>query len=169
MLVSTPAPPEKGLLMNGIVSAVSGRIRLRAPDFERERLDALVATLAGLQGVSEVSCRPRIASVLIRYDPRALSRCKIEARVRALLDGATASPDDDPDPDDTVLGPAPALPRREWRRVVNRYAKYGAMAAMTLALLAIAARRKGLHTQAGLLTLAFTGLHMYIHRRNLLR
>ncbi|KAF7598217.1 MAG: hypothetical protein CGU28_13405 [Candidatus Dactylopiibacterium carminicum] len=158
---------------NLIASSVPGRLRLRVPAFDADGRDALAGSFEALPGVLEVSQNPRVASVLVRYDPATLPRKTIELKARKLLaanDTPPADGDEGPDPDDTVLGPAPvAIPRRKWRLVVNRYAKYGAVAAMGISLLAIAARRKGLHTQAGILALVFTGIHMYVHRRNLLR
>lgn len=157
--------------MNRIASSLPGRLRLKLAD--AGQLATLADTFRSLEGVGELTCRPGSVSLIVHYDRR-LARPAIEAFARQQLGLEAPAADDDamPDPDDTELSTparAPAAPRRKWRLVVNRYAKYGAVAAMAVSLLAIAARRKRLHTQAGLVSLALTALHMGIHRRNLLR
>ncbi len=158
--------------MNRIASSLPGRLRLKLSD--AGKLPALGASFRNLDGVGELTARPAAASLIVNYDPQRLPRASIEAFARRQLglDAPASNDEDIPDPDDTVLEQvlrAQPAPRRKWRLVANRYAKYGAVAAMAVSLLAIAARRKRLHTQAGLVSLALTALHMTIHRRNLLR
>ena len=157
--------------MSLIVSSIPGRLRLRVRDLDPEQAAALpvaIESIAALPGVREVTDNPRTTSVLIHYDSRMLSQTSMETAVLTLL-GA----------DDTI---APAVteaagveatkvrsPQTKWRAHINRSAKLGTMAAMTVSLLALLARYKRVHAKAGILALVFVSVHLYIQRRRLLR
>jgi hypothetical protein len=149
--------------MTLIVSSIPGRLRLRARNLDAALPEA-IATMTAWPGVGEVVHNPRAASLLIRYDPRILSQASMEAAALGALGAAdeaapaalTDIPEADAEPTNT------GVQRRQWRSDINRNAKYGAMAAMTVSLLALPARRRRLHVEAGVLALVFTGVHMYI-------
>ena len=159
--------------MTLIVSSIPGRLRLRARNLD-VALPGAIATMTAWPGVGEVVHNPRAASLLIRYDPRILSQASMEAAALGAL-GALGAADEAAPAALTDIPEADAEPRntdlqrRQWRSDINRNAKYGAMAAMTVSLLALPVRRRRLHVEAGVLALVFTGVHMYIQRRKLLR
>lgn len=146
--------------MNAIASSIPGRIRLR--------LDACVdlprvaEALRQHPGVRTVRVNARAASLVAEYDSALAPQATIEAFSRTLIAPAQA-------PVPALQTTASTTSRRHWRLRANRYAKFGAMGAMTISLAALAWRNKRLHTGAGIAALLFAGLHMYIHRRTLTR
>lgn len=143
--------------MKQIASSLPGRLRLRDPLLRDEAASSpVLAQLEGLPAVLSVQHNLRAGCVTLHYDCGVTSPVVF---VPLALD---------------VLRPS-TLPgrfadsRREWRRRANRYAKYGAIASLATSLAFAAAGRKRAHTLAGGVFLAFLGLHMAIHRRNLLR
>jgi hypothetical protein len=140
-----------------IASSIPGRLRLRDPALREEStLPQVLVRLQALPGVLRVARNPQAASVTLHYDSQMTSPVIFAA---AALKVFTPS---------AVAEPAVAS-RREWRRRANRYAKYGAIASLVTSLAFAAAGRKRAHTLTGGVFLAFLGLHMAIHRRNLLR
>lgn len=156
--------------MWSIASSISGRMRVRlSPLPDAASLEALCGQLRAQPGVDDVRGNPRTGSVLIHYDPLVISQTGLEVCLAGQLgpswgDGA-ASVTRTGELVKSVWRQVPAVSRRD----LNRYAKYGAVACMAVSLWALAVRQRRLHVWGGVASLAFTGVHMAINRRNLWR
>lgn len=158
-----PSPGQPPESMNRIASSIPGRMRVRLDSSTQLRL--LEQALRAQPHIRQTSLNPRACSLLVEYDANACPRTAMEACVLEFI----APQAEAPTPGLAVVSSTRAAPRRHWRFVANRYAKAGAVAAMSVSLAALAWRNKRLHTQAGIAALLFTALHMYIHKRNLTR
>lgn len=155
--------------MWNIASSIRGRLRVRLrPLPEAGSLETLCAQLRAQPGVGDVQSNSRTGSVLIHYDPLVVSPAGLDVCLVELLGSADEGP--------VPVTRAGTLVKNVWRQVpavsrrdLNRYAKYGAVACMALSLWALAIRQRRLHVWGGVASLAFTGVHMAINRRNLWR
>ncbi|AYH42212.1 HMA2 domain-containing protein [Azoarcus sp. DN11] len=152
--------------MQWIVSAVPGRIRIRAVQLrDAARQERLGAVLAEIDGIVDVEGNPRTGSMLLRYTPERATRVEMEARVSAAV-GAELAPPAAPRAEDH----APRTPRRWQRdRRLNTWAKYGMLGSLGVSLALAAAGNKKAHAATGGLFLGLLGVHLAVHRRHLFK
>ncbi|CAO3453709.1 hypothetical protein [Azospirillum argentinense] len=150
-----------------IASAVPGRIRVRHPLLRRtDRFQEALAGLEALDAIRVSGSNPAVGSVLLSYDPAAVTpddaRSQVEALLSAVLHPAAASPV----PDDPVSAAEvkPAAPERKWR--INRAAKIGMMGSMAATLAALGVGKR-VHAGFGTLFVAFMLVHMTVQRKRL--
>lgn len=188
--------------MTRIVSALPGRIRLRAPALRAPRTNERLQTaIAKFDGVRSVEGCAKSGSVLLFYDATKIDRSSMEAQVEAAAaaelgprdgipargasrtaapDRAAKSPDPSPVKGDFHVAPArqagmpgdrrgPPFSKRAIVRRLNGYAKVGMMASLGASLALAAAGNKRLHIATGSVYLALLGIHMAVHRRQLLK
>jgi hypothetical protein len=157
---STPSP---------VVSSIPGRLRLRLR--RPARLEQLRQTLATWPEVREVRANPATGSLLLSYDAAALpqAQCvqRCEAALAALMPATQTAPTPSP-----ATEPAPtARPRSARARAMqaNRLAKRGMLASLAASLLLAATGAGRGHIWTGLFFLHALGMHLWVHRRNLIR
>ncbi len=185
--------------MSRIVSALPGRIRLRDPALRAPRTnERLQDVIAKFDGVRSVEGRAQSGSVVLLYDATRTDRSSMEARVEAAAAAELASRDGDPArgaASSTPVEPAakspvrsrpirasvarsalvsgdrrgPPFSTRAVLRRLNGYAKVGMMASLGASLALAAAGNKRLHIATGSVYLALLGIHMAVHRRQLLK
>lgn len=180
--------------MNLIASSLPGRLRLHAPALRRTApMRRLAADLAGLPGVVSVTDNARAGSLLLHYDAARVARADFEAaaaRAAEKVLGAANPPPAGTAPASvpaapsygnlpavaqagTAPSPAPAPPRHlvapSLRVRINRQAKRGMLASLLISLLLAAAGAKRGHVWTGGVFLFALALHLYVHRRHLLR
>lgn len=153
--------------MQCIASSIPGRLRLRHAVLRNPaQLARLAEDIGHWPQVGAVSINARTGSLLVHYDALALpeSAC----RQRAIDAVAALAP---------PAGAPPAQPavtarygtRGQSVRRANRLAKLGMLAGLSLSMLLAALGAKHLHAWAGLFFLHALGVHLWVHRRNLLR
>lgn len=142
--------------MSRIVSAVAGRIRVRDPGLRSApRLARLEAGLAGIEGVHAIEANPLAGSIVLHYDPVRVDVAAFEAQVDRAVDAELAAP--------RPHG------NRSLRVKVNRVAKAGMLGSLAASLALAAAGQKRWHAVSGGLFVACLGVHLGVHRRNVLR
>lgn len=152
-----------------IASAVPGRIRVRHPLLRRtDRFQEALARLEALNAIRVSGSNPAVGSVLLSYDPAAVTpevaRSQVEALLSAVLHPAEAPPvPDDPTPVPVAEG-KPAAPELKWR--INRAAKIGMMGSMAATLAALGVGKR-VHAGFGTLFVAFMLVHMTVQRKRL--
>lgn len=150
-----------------IASAVPGRIRVRHPLLRRmDRFQEALGHLEALDAVRVTESNPAVGSVLLSYDPAAVTpedaRSQVEALLSAVLHPAEAPPvPDDPAPAAEIK---PAAPELKWR--INRAAKIGMMGSMAATLAALGVGKR-VHAGFGTLFVAFMLVHMTVQRKRL--
>lgn len=158
--------------MNLIASSLPGRLRLHAPALRRAApMRRLVADLAGLPGVVSVTDNARAGSILLHYDAACVARADFEAAAtraaEKVLDAAS------PPAAVPAAASAPESPQRHrvapsLRVRINRQAKRGMLASLSLSLLLAATGAKRWHVWTGGVFLFALAVHLYVHRRHLL-
>jgi hypothetical protein len=166
-----------------IASSIPGRIRLRHAALRRpERLERLALSLSDWPEALTLEPNARTGSLLLHYDPSRLTRAESERRCVAVLQ-ALLPPPPSPEPapvpalQPAAQGPtAPAAAttsaataRPSQRVRANRLAKRLMLASLLATLVLAAAGAKRWHTGAGLLFVHALGVHLWVHRRHLLR
>lgn len=151
-----------------IVSAIPGRIRLRHHDLKHTaRLQDLYAHIRAFPTVQSISSNPATGSLLIHYDANAVSLAAFSDQCRNAVDALW--------PKETVLPAAKPPGRidhphsRSSMRTANRMAKHAMFASLGASLLLAAMGRKQWHIWTGLVFMHALGVHLWVHRRNLLR
>jgi len=177
----------------GIVSSIAGRLRLRHPALRQlGRLAQLEQELSGWPGVLAWEGNAHTGSLLLHYDVTVLAQAECEQRASAALQellapaqtpgmpevvpqaaqagAASLAPASGP-----VVAPEPARAERPTRPIgsarvrANRWAKRGMLLSLAATLLLAAAGAKRWHTVGGLLFLHALGVHLWVHRRHLLK
>ena len=145
--------------MSFVSSSIPGRIRLRHAALRNpDRLARIERSIGAWPQVRAVSTNAKAGSLLVTYDAAALDandcakRC--EAAVAELLPGQAA----------------PASPRHGSPRVrANRLAKRAMLASLAASMLLAAVGAKRWHIGTGVFFLHALGVHLWVHRRHLIR
>lgn len=173
--------------MNCVASSLPGRIRLRHAALRNpDRLARLRQTIAHWPQVRVVSANEKAGSLLVSYDAVALPendcarRC--EAALAELLPARTEVPRVPaklaPVVTEAVTASrstrpraaAPAASRSGAPRVrANRLAKRAMLATLAASLLLAALGAKRWHIWTGIAFMHALGVHLWVHRRNLVR
>jgi hypothetical protein len=130
------------------------------------RLRQLQQTLGQWPQIQVMTPNARTGSLLLIYDALALpeAECvqRCEAALAALQPGTGGAP---------LTLPRPARPRGAGGRAkrANRLAKHGMLASLTASLALAALGVKRAHVWTGIAFLHALGVHLWVHRRNLLR
>lgn len=146
--------------MTRVVSTLPGRVRVRDKALRNPALCARVeAQLRQIEGLAVMQPNPSVGSIVLHFaagdiDPLELER-KIDAIIDAIIDAAIATP-----------RPSGARPLR---LQVNRVAKLGMLGSLTASLALAASGQKRWHAVTGAAFVACLGVHLGVHRRNLLR
>lgn len=144
-----------------IASHVEGRLRVRDPRLRQPRvLYALREKLLLRPDVREVSCNPKVGSLLVLYRSLRNSFREISSLLGEFLGRAV--------PSAPKAAPAPKTsprcrPLLSRRRVVN----FGMLASLLASLIASAGSTQ-LHILAGLIFLGILGVHLFDKRATLL-
>lgn len=166
-----------------IASSIPGRIRLRHAALRRpERLELLARRLSDWPEALTLEPNARTGSLLLHYDASLLAPAESERRCVAALQALLPQPPSPEPATDSTLQPAaqgPTTPAaastsaataRGSRRVrANRVAKRLMLASLLATLVLAAAGAKRWHIGAGLLFVHALGVHLWVHRRHLLR
>lgn len=171
-----------------VASRLPGRLRLRGDVLRRPRRnEELRALLAGWEGVTAAEGNPATGGLLLRYDPARLDPGELEARVLAAVDPPPAPPQTPPAHAATppynygahthphrypVKRPAAAKPAAKPganpRATARRLTNVAMLATMAGSLAALAWGKK-LHALIGMAHVGFLALHLFDHRRKLIR
>lgn len=165
--------------MSQIASSIPGRLRLRDRALRDDaRLDALGAAVARWRGVTGVEFNPRAGSLLIHYDAARLAPAACERRVAAAAEkllgtNAQASARESVKRR-AIVGAGEAVARHHHpggtpRVRANRQAKRAMLASLAISLLLAGAGRKRWHWLTGVLFLHALAVHLWVHRRHILR
>lgn len=142
--------------MISVASSLPGRMRLRGPALRDAALSArMQARVAGWRHVSSVEANPRTGSLLVHYDAAGLKPDVVAARINKAITGLQRPP---------VSGHEGSSRVR-----VNRYAKRGMLVSLTTSLLLAGAGLKRWHALSGGLFVASLAVHLWVHRRHILR
>ncbi|MCD6706522.1 MAG: hypothetical protein LT080_08735 [Thiobacillus sp.] len=152
--------------MSFVSSSIPGRIRLRHAALRNpDRLARIERSIGAWPQVRAVSTNAKAGSLLVTYDAAALDandcakRC--EAAVAELLPGQAAP---------ASARAAPASPRHGSPRVrANRMAKRAMLASLAASMLLAAVGAKRWHIGTGVFFLHALGVHLWVHRRHLIR
>lgn len=149
-----------------IVASIPGRLRLRDGRLrDGPRCRALEGRLNAVAGVVTVGVSPATGSVLVHYDPAA---CPWESFERLAVEAFEAvCPGGETMPAATPLRSGPYRWQRERRW--NRAAKWGMLASFPVSLALAAAGSKKLHAASGGVFSALLLVHLYVHRRHLIK
>ena len=146
--------------MTSIVSSTPGRIRLRHPDLrDAGRLAQLQQTIARWQHIEAIRINPQAGSLIVRYGVEKLDGRRLAQRLDKAVDKLLHQPP----------VPSPAKPGGTPRVRVNRWAKRGMLASLAISMMLAGAGRKRWHALSGGLFLASLTVHLWIHRRHILK
>lgn len=164
--------------MSSIVASVPGRLRVRHEALRNpallERLEAKVRACAAVTGVE---AKASAASLVVYYDTAQWSEAQSHQRIGTVAaavlprKAAVASPV----PSAAQRPQRPQHPARgllqgkERRLQANRWAKRTMLGSLAVSMLLAAQGAKRGHALTGLLFLHALGLHLWVHRRNLLK
>lgn len=164
-----------------IASSVAGRLRLRHEALRQpQRLQVLAQHLSACPAVTGVQAKPQAASIVVYYDCAqwsvAHSCQQIEALVRQVLPELLASSAPAEPTSTPTIAPLPhghshgqRKHRKHRTRHANRWAKRVMLGSLALSmLLALRGAKRG-HALTGLVFLHALGLHLWVHRRGLLK
>lgn len=165
--------------MDLIASSVPGRLRVRHRALCGDpRLDALRAAVARWRGVVGAETNPRAGSLLIRYHTTQLTLTACERRVVAaveklLVTHVRANVRENLKKHTKVGAGETAAQRHHHggtlRVRVNRWAKRSMLASLGGSLALAVAGSKRWHALSGGLFLTALALHLWVHRRHILR
>lgn len=153
--------------MSCIASSIPGRIRLRHAALRNPgHLARLGETIGQWAHIHAVFPNARAGSLLVSYDAVALaeSDCarRCEDAMQAFLPAPAAKTEAAPARPDKRGGGSP-------RVRANRVAKRGMLASLAASMALAAVGAKRWHIGTGLVFLHALGVHLWVHRNNLLR
>lgn len=147
-----------------VTSSVPGRLRLRGGQWRAQSvLEQLSGKIAKWRHVSSVDANPRTGSLLVHYDAARLKPDVFASRINKAIAGQHR-----PSPRNVEKTAAPAHGGSS-RVKVNRYAKRGMLLSLTASLLLAGAGLKRWHALTGGAFLASLAVHLWVHRRHILR
>ncbi len=155
--------------MRAIVASVPGRLRVRHEALRSPALLQELAAQAGqYQAVTQVEPKLQAASLVVYYDAAQWTQAQSHQHIGALLGGLLP------------LAPPPEGAMQQRRRMrapmgqtrrqqANRWAKRTMLGSLALSMLLAAQGAKRWHTLTGVLFLHALGMHLWVHRRHLLK
>lgn len=142
--------------MTRVVSTLPGRVRVRDKALRNPALCARVeAQLRQIEGLAVMQPNPSVGSIVLHFAAGDIDPLELERKIDAIIDAAIATP-----------RPSGA---RALRLQVNRVAKLGMLGSLTASLALAASGQKRWHAVTGAAFVACLGVHLGVHRRNLLR
>lgn len=151
--------------MSMIASSVPGRIRLRHAALREprngEQLRAILTTWRHVQSVKVSSAN---GSLTVNYDAAGIAPGRLEQRLLELVRGVAG-----PATPGATGAPTRVRPPAARRARANRWAKRGMLASLTSSLLLVAAGNRRWHALTGAAFLPALAVHLWVHRRQLLR
>lgn len=148
-----------------VVASIPGRMRVRDARLrDLGLLREMLARLEGLPGLFGIESNATTGSVLIHYDCTVTSQPALEQRVRAAFDAVFPSPE--PLQKQVRSG---GMYRWQKERRWNRAAKWGMLASFPVSLALAAGGSKKLHAVTGGVFSALLLVHLYVHRRHLVK
>ncbi|HRD35152.1 MAG TPA: hypothetical protein PLR02_12960 [Rhodocyclaceae bacterium] len=142
--------------MTRVVSTLPGRVRVRDKALRNPALCARVeAQLRQIEGLAVMQPNPSVGSIVLHFAAGDIDPLELERKIDAIIDAAIATP-----------RPSGARPLR---LQVNRVAKLGMLGSLTASLALAASGQKRWHAVTGAAFVACLGVHLGVHRRNLLR
>lgn len=147
-----------------IASSIPGRLRLRGALLrDLSLLDRLSGKIAQWRHVSSVDANSRTGSLLVHYDAACLEPDVVMARIDKAIAGYVQLTHRN-------VGQIPMSASGGSSRVrVNRYAKRGMLLSLSVSLLLAGAGLKRWHALTGGLFVASLAVHLWVHRRHVLR
>lgn len=155
--------------MTAIVASTPGRLRLRHAALRQpDTLERLAAKLRAHPEVTLVEPKPQAASLVLYYDTAQWSEAQSHQRVGTIAASVLPRPAG-------TQGTAPASKMRpartdkDQRLKANRWAKRTMLGSLAVSMaLALQGAKRG-HALTGLVFLHALGLHLWVHRRNILK
>lgn len=155
--------------MTAIVASTPGRLRLRHTALrQHDMLERLAAKLRAHPEVTQVETKPQAASLVLYYDTAQWSEAQSHQRVgtiaaSVLPRAAAAKPPASPPQNRS------ARTGKDQRLQANRWAKRTMLGSLAVSMaLALQGAKRG-HAMTGLVFLHALGLHLWVHRRNILK
>ncbi|MBS3934940.1 MAG: hypothetical protein KGZ43_02105 [Sulfuritalea sp.] len=151
-----------------VASSIPGRLRLRlAVPRAAGLLPLLCRRVERWDAVQGVEVNPRTGSLLVRYDATRLTPARIEARLVAAGERALAGHAAKVGADPTATRPRGhgGTPRVR----ANRWAKRAMLVGLAASLSLAALGNKRWHWLTGVLFLHALAVHLWVHRRHLVR
>ncbi len=160
--------------MNCVASSLPGRIRLRHPALRNpDRLARLQRTIAQWSHVQAIMANAKVGSLLMHYDVTAVPhedfvrQCELAFKEVLPTPARTAPP---PSASRSHLRSSGGQSRGGTPRVrANRMAKRAMLASLAATMLLAALGAKRWHLWTAIAFLHALGVHLWVHRRNLLR
>lgn len=155
--------------MTAIVASTPGRLRLRHMALrQHETLERLAAKLRAHPEVTGVEPKPQAASLVVHYDTARWSEAQSHQRVGSIAASVLPRPAPAAPGGTRKAHAAPRLDKNR-RLLANRWAKRTMLGSLALSMaLALQGAKRG-HALTGLVFLHALGLHLWVHRRNLLK
>ena len=145
--------------MSLIISHIPGRIRLRHADLRLpQRLDRLQAMVVTWRHVRATRANPDAGSLVVNYDANELDGARLAKRLETAAQRVISTP-----------LPRPGKGAGTTRVRVNRWAKRGMLSSLAISLLLAGAGRKRWHALSGGMFVASLAIHLWVHRRHVLR
>ncbi len=137
-----------------IASFIDGRVRLRSPALcSQDTLEEITGMLSAYAGVKKIETNARTGSLLVLYDPAAISREHLNMAV-AMLESTLQVPASRP------KGSGSRRKGLTLRKIENRLLLGGAL----ITLVSAAGNMKSLHVAGGALFLLLAARHTYARR-----
>ena len=155
--------------MRAIVASVPGRLRVRHDALRNPALlQELAAQVGHCQAVTLVEPRPQAASLVVYYDTAQWTQAQSHQHIGAVLGGLLPSA---PPPEGAMQQRRKMRPSmgQSRRQQANRWAKRTMLGSLALSMLLAAQGAKRWHTLTGILFLHALGMHLWVHRRHLLK
>ncbi|ENC6660011.1 hypothetical protein ABKY47_004546, partial [Aeromonas hydrophila] len=150
-----------------LVASISGRLRIKLEGVSVSKLKRCQQCIDALPDVTGTLLRVDASSLVVFY-LASLSQAAMEQQVLTLCRELTCVPSE--------LAPAPSPApvrtrshRAVWRRRANRTAKVVGITALPLSIALVYAGNKHLHAMTGWLFVTALAVHLFIHRKNVLR
>lgn len=142
--------------MTRVVSTLPGRIRVRDKALRNPGVRTRVeAQLWQIEGLIVMQPNPSVGSIVLHFAAGEIDPLKLEHEIDAIIDAAIATP-----------RPSGSRPLR---MQVNRIAKLGMIGSLSASLVLAASGQKRWHAVTGAAFVACLGVHLGVHRRNLVR